>query len=94
MATTLLLRTLAREFFSIADVHSPTDFDPHDFYDAILRPREQTGMMAAPFLAFALSIGCALRQHQRAALVLLALALALTLAMFVSHASDTLPISL
>jgi hypothetical protein len=51
-------------------------------------------MMAAPFLAFVVSIGLALGGRQRSALVALTLALGLSAAVFVYHVSDRLNISL
>lgn len=51
-------------------------------------------MMAAPFVAFAVSIGLALTGRQRSSLAALVTALALSVAMFLLHATDSLPISL
>jgi hypothetical protein len=51
-------------------------------------------MMAAPFVAFAVSIGLALSGRERSARVALVVALILTAAMFFLHATDSLPISL
>jgi hypothetical protein len=51
-------------------------------------------MMAAPFVAFAVSIGLALTGRQRSSLVALAIALIMSAAMFFLHATDSLPISL
>jgi hypothetical protein len=51
-------------------------------------------MMAAPFVAFAASLGFALAGRSRWALAALLAALALSVAMFLLHATDALPISL
>jgi hypothetical protein len=51
-------------------------------------------MMAAPFVAFAVSIGLALTGRQRSSLFALLAALTLSVAMFLLHATDSLPISL
>jgi hypothetical protein len=51
-------------------------------------------MMAAPFVAFVVSMGLAVRGRERAALAALVIALLLSAAMFAWHATDTLDISL
>ena len=51
-------------------------------------------MMAAPFLAFVVSMGLAVRGREREALTALVIALVLSAAMFAWHVTDTLPISL
>ncbi len=51
-------------------------------------------MMAAPFATFALGLALALTGQRGAACAVLLTALALSLAMFLMHATDTLPISL
>jgi len=51
-------------------------------------------MMAAPFLAFVVSMALAVRGRERAALAVLVIALLLSAGMFAWHATDALPISL
>jgi hypothetical protein len=51
-------------------------------------------MMAAPFVAFAVSIGLALSGRERSSRVALLAAITLSVAMFFLHATDSLPISL
>lgn len=51
-------------------------------------------MMAAPFVAFAVGLLLALDGRRGAASAVLVVALSLSIAMFLMHATDQLPISL
>jgi len=51
-------------------------------------------MMAAPFVAFVVGFALAWRGRQQAAIATLVAALLLSVAMFLHHWTDTLPISL
>jgi hypothetical protein len=51
-------------------------------------------MMAAPFVAFSVSIGLALAGRERSSRVALVAAITLSVVMFLMHATDSLPISL
>lgn len=51
-------------------------------------------MMAAPFATFAVGLTLALAGKRNAATAVLLFALAFSIAMFVMHATDKLPISL
>jgi hypothetical protein len=51
-------------------------------------------MMAAPFVAFAVSLGLALSGRERSPLISLVVALLMSAGMFLLHATDSLSISL
>ncbi len=51
-------------------------------------------MMAAPFVAFVVSMGLAMRGRRRSAVATLGLALVLSVAVLAYHWTDALPISL